>query len=1009
MNRNYTLAFQNLLYKKPLYEYIGEAEKNMNILVLGWNSVAEVFIDQCLQAGQMDSHTINISILTADAQESMKNYLDSRLAMPEFVNVNGSLNNSSKSSFGILNFLTFEQMNEFLSPNERQERENIILNILSSVPGEKYHYYLVDFDNDFLNEEIADVIAKVNQDLEEPCAVNYVVENTKSFKAQNDIFPVFINGTNGVTDIDPNLEQMAFNVHLSWKDSIIGDPVSEYDKFKNYNINSRDEYNYLSSVAMALSVKYKLAEFGIDICDTDKAAEDFENMLLEDEQQEKLRDLSVLEHRRWVLEKAADGWKAPDPNQMDKYYQDCFERCDVKDEENRLHLCMVRSSAEPVLSLQNSFDKDFWDNFVSLDDGLEQVSDELDRMSIRLHRVLLKKADNYRETDPLNNPEGNVKKIENELKRKGILDENQSDTAISNPVAKEWKKFILCLSYILDKNRGYSKKYEYYRESFKKAAKDMGVDVEESLLSIDKEIWPSIEANNYRDYRAYDDILVKNIPFILTYRVGMTLALPFSTTKTMNSMIDILFQNVASATVIKPKRIIYLLNISEKKEESTVRPIVEAVRKYFKNREMKCEIYFIAIGSESLTESKKNKWKRTFNKLSRENLIQHDIVFCSANYLESLQNAVGELGNEGQEISIDFYDGTSPLFSSMQDNAMFIRQILRNIPYFEFDSRNKKFHNNETCRFLSYIKDNTYLSIEEMFSLSGAEDIEFNFPNLREDYSTLWGIYKGQGWIYEEQRDCNETKIKRATLIWKTLCNALKELEEINGIASDSVVEVSDLMPRVHSEFNKVTKNDEEIDEQWDLFWTNTLSLIKALDEKNFLMSEKEDDVIIGFTFVNQEIHKLLTKAGDMLEIYVYYSVCESGWFDDIATGYHFHWYQKSESNKLIDNELDLVVTKGFRSMIIECKDTNKIKQDYYFKLESLAHLFGINSQGVLVTTANTKTSLQGGNLGENKKQEERGIMMGIKTISRKNDQSEYSGTDMGDIEHISEKLRRML
>lgn len=56
MTDKIALAVQNLLYSRPLFEYIGTDENSINVLVIGWNAFSEVFIDQCLQAGQKDSH-----------------------------------------------------------------------------------------------------------------------------------------------------------------------------------------------------------------------------------------------------------------------------------------------------------------------------------------------------------------------------------------------------------------------------------------------------------------------------------------------------------------------------------------------------------------------------------------------------------------------------------------------------------------------------------------------------------------------------------------------------------------------------------------------------------------------------------------------------------------------------------------------------------------------------------------------------------------------------------------
>ena len=91
MTDKYTLDVQNLLYNRPLYKYIGTDETNMNVLVLGWSPFLETFVDQCLQAGQMKSHFLNIKVLTSEAEEKTQAYLKDRPALSDFVNVNGSL------------------------------------------------------------------------------------------------------------------------------------------------------------------------------------------------------------------------------------------------------------------------------------------------------------------------------------------------------------------------------------------------------------------------------------------------------------------------------------------------------------------------------------------------------------------------------------------------------------------------------------------------------------------------------------------------------------------------------------------------------------------------------------------------------------------------------------------------------------------------------------------------------------------------------------------------------
>lgn len=195
---------------------------------------------------------------------------------------------------------------------------------------------------------------------------------------------------------------------------------------------------------------------------------------------------------------------------------------------------------------------------------------------------------------------------------------------------------------------------------------------------------------------------------------------------------------------------------------------------------------------------------------------------------------------------------------------------------------------------------------------------------------------------------------------------ALKKYEE--NTSDVSQVDLSVLK-------KKYTGNDDS--------WRNVLEIIEELtgrkSGKKYLIPIRENGKLTGFRYSGEDIHSLLTKAGSILEICIYFEVCRLGYFDDVSCGYEFRW---TEGN--IRNEFDLVLTKGFQSVIVECKATREIKQDYYFKLNSLADLFGINTYQVLLTNRETDK-------GDNKLQKRRGTLMGVVTITETDDISEMA------------------
>lgn len=188
-------------------------------------------------------------------------------------------------------------------------------------------------------------------------------------------------------------------------------------------------------------------------------------------------------------------------------------------------------------------------------------------------------------------------------------------------------------------------------------------------------------------------------------------------------------------------------------------------------------------------------------------------------------------------------------------------------------------------------------------------------------------------------------------------------------------------------------KNHFQLSEKWRNVqhrWNDILNILKELagelGGKQYLIPERVDGEMTGFRYSHPDIKQILTKAGEILEICTYFAICETGWFDEIACGYRFHW-----EGERVNNELDLVLTRGFQSVIVEAKARTRLNQDMFFKLSSLADMFGIGTHKVLLTTADAE-------YGDNEMQMERGRMMGITTIS-----------DIDALQHIAQMLTELL
>lgn len=114
-----------------------------------------------------------------------------------------------------------------------------------------------------------------------------------------------------------------------------------------------------------------------------------------------------------------------------------------------------------------------------------------------------------------------------------------------------------------------------------------------------------------------------------------------------------------------------------------------------------------------------------------------------------------------------------------------------------------------------------------------------------------------------------------------------------------------------------------------------------------------------SFTYKNEQVRKCLTKAGQILELYVTMKaldLCDSDaepFFNDVMTGVCLDWDGRdSEADEVnIKNEIDVVLMKDMIPIFISCKN-GTFNIDELYKLSSVANKFGgRHAKKVLVAT----------------------------------------------------------
>ncbi len=207
-------------------------------------------------------------------------------------------------------------------------------------------------------------------------------------------------------------------------------------------------------------------------------------------------------------------------------------------------------------------------------------------------------------------------------------------------------------------------------------------------------------------------------------------------------------------------------------------------------------------------------------------------------------------------------------------------------------------------------------------------------------------IYGGKI-LYDEREDatyrwdlnpdfvCDLIKMRKICLednrLWNLQMTVLGELMYKN----DGLEVVVDKEAAVHILDNKKIK---------PVFDEN---LLKSLENARLISNLKIGSKVIEFRFKNEQIKRCLTKAGQILELYVTVCAMEcenidgTPVYNDVICGAVLDWDGKYEEGKVnIDNEIDVMLMKDFVPVFISCKNGD-VRVDELYKLEAVAKRFG--------------------------------------------------------------------
>jgi hypothetical protein len=489
----------------------------------------------------------------------------------------------------------------------------------------------------------------------------------------------------------------------------------------------KEDYNYNSSISNAISIKYKLYGAGLSLDDHNVTAERFADILKNDPQQRNA--LIALEHQRWNCEKICDGYTPLTDLDL------CVEG-GTHDKKAKKHICLVRSRAEAPLC-DDFWSYERWDTNADL-----KALDPLDQISVRLHQKYMQRANEIKKSVSLfDDTMQRLKMIANKKEASGIA-------------FSEW---FSTLSLIWSGVRSALREYKPLKEDLIQAFKDFDTDDKHTAVGlveiIDKRFSVILKSMEYTDWKKIDARLVDYIPFILTNKKNIHLAIPFSTGN--NTQI---FCNVAAPTVVNPTQVTYVHHFANTSDIAPFNEAIKYIFNYLPQKDICVKLNFVLSYKKNVLNEKNMEKLKT--KLEESPYTQRVILLDSADEYEIAQNIIMALD---EKLHVDAIEQNSTPLSYLLMGA----GVYRNHPKYSFDINKKRFDGVAGCDYLKYIKSAQYLRVSDIFACKSSKGVIESPLAFYKDYEKLWKkMYRGQEWLWKmtcgllSQYHANESFIK---------------------------------------------------------------------------------------------------------------------------------------------------------------------------------------------------------------------------------------------------------
>lgn len=127
-------------------------------------------------------------------------------------------------------------------------------------------------------------------------------------------------------------------------------------------------------------------------------------------------------------------------------------------------------------------------------------------------------------------------------------------------------------------------------------------------------------------------------------------------------------------------------------------------------------------------------------------------------------------------------------------------------------------------------------------------------------------------------------------------------------------------------------------------------SMLRQLKNKGLLLNYTETDEKITYRYCDEALYRLLSKAGNVLEVKMLLLTLQmknddgSPWCTNAVNGVYIDWdgtlHTRYDEEKDTENEIDVLLMRGIFPVFISCKN-GMVKEEELYKLSTVADRFG--------------------------------------------------------------------